>query len=247
MDLSRFQTEQTDATMQAIKQISRNAATAKKGFQAEKRLCELPQVKSYLETYFAKPIQKLELVPGKKKSDLLVVFQDETRAKIQNKDGKGNGRGWSADRRCVDKMPVCEAGKTLLRNICLKKAAERPVAMRPPNLIGDLLLGSDEETKPTHFTHTEFHKESGELLALSIVPAPTVIQTLNEKAYPQLLAKRTCVHISPLLYLQRKGGGSKDHAPDDIQLKLKELPSEIMTCLYPLSQAQPLQQLQTTP
>lgn len=235
--------------MQTITQISRNAATAIHGNKAEDRLCTLPIIKTLLETYFGKPIKTLAKVPGKKKSDLLITFEDASVAKIQNKDGKGNGRGWSADRRSVERLPVCEVAKTLLSNVCLKKAADRPIAPVPPTLIADLLLGSDEDTKPTHFTHTDFHKETGDLLTLSIAPAATVLAALNEKTYKELLAKRTCVHISPLMYLQRKGGGSKDHAPDDIQLKLKEIPSEIMTCLYPLAQPQqqPTQPLQTTP
>jgi hypothetical protein len=29
----------------------------------------------------------------------------------------------------------------------------------------------------------------------------------------------TCLHLSKNIYLQRKGGGSKDKAPDDIQAK----------------------------
>ena len=72
---------------------------------------------------------------------------------------------------------------------------------------------------PTHFVHVIF--ESDELKTFKIGTAEAVIAALNAVAYPMLVPKKTCVHISPLMYLQRKGGGKKDHAPDDIQLKLK--------------------------
>jgi hypothetical protein len=56
------------------------------------------------------------------------------------------------------------------------------------------------------------------------------MDAIQKEAYDTLMAKRTCVHLSPRIYLQRKSGGAADHAPDDIQVKLKSLP-EIMTTL----------------
>ena len=38
----------------------------------------------------------------------------------------------------------------------------------------------------------------------------------------------TCLHLSPNIYLQRKGGGSKDKNPDDIQAKIK-ITSQILS------------------
>ena len=225
-------TLQSFLTMTDSIQISKNATTAKNGNKAEQKLCDIPQIKQCLESYFGKPIQTISKVPGRKKSDNLVTFMDGTSIQLQNKDGKGNGRGWSADRRSVEKMPVEELGKALLSNVCLKKSTERPVVPLSPTLIADLLLGSDNQYKPTHFTHTVFDKESGDLLHLSISPAETILGKLQEQAYKELVPKKTCVHISPLLYLQRKGGGSKDHAPDDIQLKVKDFPPGLMTCLF---------------
>jgi hypothetical protein len=43
-------------------------------------------------------------------------------------------------------------------------------------------------------------------------------------AYESCLPKRTCVYLSPLVYLQRKGGGKKDHSPNHIQAKLRAMP-----------------------
>ena len=208
------------------------AAIARNGNTAERRFCEILMVRQCLENHFRKPIRTIRLIPGRKKSDIQVEFMDDTLARIQNKDGPGNNRGWSVDRRSVSRMPLDDVGKQLLDNVCLKKAGERPVVERPAGLIHALLMGVDPEYTPHYFTHSIFHKETGELLQLSIASAERILEALNETAYPQLVAKRTCVHISPLLYLQRKGGGAADASPNDIQLKLKSLPSSVMEPLY---------------
>jgi hypothetical protein len=215
-----------------IQWMSRNATTARNGNAAERKLCDNPHVRERLETYFGKPIVSFNLVPGKKKSDVSVLFGDGEIARIQNKEGDSNNRGWSADRRSLAKMPVDDAGKVLLDVVCLRKEGVRPENVpRPAGLIRDLLLGLDAETMPTHFTHTVFHKETGELLHLSIATAEAVVSALEASAYACLLPKRTCVHIAPGMYLQRKGGGDKDHAPNDIQLKLVKFPEGIMKTL----------------
>jgi hypothetical protein len=213
--------------------MHQNAATARSGFAAERRLCEDIVIKQKLESYFKKPIVSIQPVAGRKKSDVVVLFEDTTRAYIQNKNINGDGkhRGWSADRRAIHKFPLDETGKTLLTNVCLLHAGDRPDVPCPPTLIPDLLLGTDMLVRPTHFAHTAFHKETGELESMSIATADAVIASLQSVAYPTLLAKKTGVHISPLMYLQRKGGGKTDHAPDDIQLKLKCLPDSVMTHL----------------
>lgn len=208
-----------------IRVISRNAVTARSGNAAERHMCNHPVIRQKLERYFGKPIAEIQLISGRKKSDVLVQFDDGSQVRIQNKNGPGKNRGWSADRRAVSKMPLDDIGKQLLVNVCLKKSGERPEVNRPVGLIYELLMGAEPEYVPEYFTHSIFH---GENVYLSIAPADKVLIALNEIAYPQLLAKRTCVHISPLMYLQRKGGGRADNSPDDIQLKLVSLPESIM-------------------
>jgi hypothetical protein len=203
--------------------ISKNAQTARNGNKAELLICKLKIVKELLEEYFGEQIKEITLIPKRKKSDIELIFQSGRREKIQNKDGKGNNRGWSCDRRSVDKYPFNESGKKLLQNVCLKKGTHRPESACPPSIIDDIIGGTDVETIPTYFTHTVFN--DGKLLYLSICPASIFISSLKNELYTNLLPKRTCVHISPRIYLQRKGGGKTDHSPDDIQLKLTSLPS----------------------
>ena len=44
---------------------------------------------------------------------------------------------------------------------------------------------------------------------------------MYKELYTEMLLKKTCVHLSPNCYLQRKGGDKKDHSPNDIQMKFK--------------------------
>lgn len=207
-----------------------NAQVAKDGFEAETILCQDPRVAAALSGYFGKPVKTIGKVAGRKKSDLLVTFEDGTTSKIQNKNGTGGGRGWSCDRRALEKMPICPEGTTLLGNVCLKRGTERPTVVKQENLAPVLFLGTEEAYMPTHFLHTEFDKTTKQIVSLSICSKEAFMEAIQKEMYDTLVAKRTCVHLSPRIYLQRKSGGAKDHAPDDIQVKLKSLP-EIMTSL----------------
>lgn len=208
--------------------LSKHAIIARNGNSAERVLCNNVQ---QFEAYFGKSITSIALVPGRRKSDVSIQFADGTTARLQNKDGDGNHRGWSIDRRALDALPLDTNGKTLLDNVCLHPNEERPIAVCPSTLVAELLLGTDPATAPTHFTHTIVDPQTGTLRHLSIAPADEVIGALTQTLYPTLVPKRTCVHLSPLLYFQRKGGGSKDHAPDHIQVKLKSFPDGILHVL----------------
>jgi hypothetical protein len=209
-----------------------NSQVAKDGNKAEFDFCHNQKIKESLSQYFGKGIAQVKKITGQKKSDILVLCTDGTQYTLQLKSGTGGGRGWSCDRRSLSNLPVDTVGQQLVGNLCLKKGTDRPVVSQPVNLIVDLLLGTELEYKPTHFVHIAVNKVTGDLQELSICDTTTVLHALQQEAYPSLEPKKTCVHLSPRMYLQRKGGGSKDHAPDDIQLKLKSFPHEIMTNLY---------------
>jgi hypothetical protein len=79
---------------------------AKNGIKAEKLLLVNADAKSVLQTYFGKNIQRIVPVRGGKKSDIMITFEDGEHARLQNKNGTGGGRGWSADRRKISDMPL---------------------------------------------------------------------------------------------------------------------------------------------
>ena len=205
-----------------------NSQVAKDGNKAEFDFCTNTSIRHFLQRYFGKEIRGMKKIGGQKKSDILLTFADTSTLNLQLKSGTGGGRGWSCDRRALGNLPLDELGATLVGNICLKKGTERVAAATPSDLIRTLLLGTEEQYKPTHFVHIDVNKETGQLKELTICSADAVVAALQKEAYPSLVPKKTCVHLSPRLYLQRKGGGVKDHSPDDIQLKLKSFPDEIM-------------------
>jgi hypothetical protein len=194
---------------------------AKNGNKAEVLFCNSQIVKTLLETYFGKLISKTNLVPGRKKSDVFIHFEDETKIAVQIKSGTGGGRGWSTDRRKITEYT--EEEQLLLENVCLKKGTDRPEVVFSSDLIRTRFLGNDPEFQPQEFIHVIV--KNNEISELSICNANAFLDALCITKYQNYLPKKTCVHLSPLLYLQRKGSQKHDkERANDIQLKLKKMP-----------------------
>lgn len=206
--------------------MSKNAQIAKDGNKAEQVLCHQSNIRSSLEQYFGKSIQSIVPINGRKKSDYKVIFADGTFVNIQNKDGPGDGRGWSVNRMPYQSYGTDTTLHTLLANVCLKKGTDRPTvtAERSAEIIRLCLLGREPEYEPHFFTHTLSNKATGEITFLSIAPTAVFLETMIAQKYEAMVPKRTCVHLSPSMYLQRKGGGGKDKAPDHIQAKFRWIP-----------------------
>ena len=203
--------------------LSKNAQTAKSGNAAEDLLCVSTAVLDALGTqYFGKKIVKSEKVPGRKKSDVIITFEDGTQRTIQVKNGTGGGRGWSFDRRSVDNMPTDEQIKELLKVVCLKSGGEREAVANSKELLRKLFLGDDDANMPQDMLHT--NNKDGVIESLSVCSMDAFLEAICKEAYEECNAKRTCVHLTPRVYLQRKGGGKADHSPNQIQAKLRSMP-----------------------
>ncbi len=195
---------------------------AKSGFRAETLFCTLPSVKAALERFFDVGIKSIKPAPSRKKTDIIVVFDDDTSVNIQNKNGE-NARGFSIDRRrvgLITGVPDCER---LLRNVCLKEGVDRPLVNVDESrcILKKAVLGEEDKYRPDFFTHTVVSEE-GEITHLSICCVEDFMEKLESELYKEMVPKKTCVHLSPSIYLQRKGGGTADHAPNDIQIKWKQ-------------------------
>ena len=228
--------------LSVLKIDSKNATVAKNGFQAEKAICTQENIKPALETYFGLPIQDLKRIHGKK-TDIIIEFENGTKQSLQNKDGKGNNRGWSVDRRHVGAFKD-DTLTILLNTMCLKQGTEKPIVPDSvsKNVITMCILGVTEH--PDYFTHTVSNKTTGQIDTMSICRTDDLIRVMYEELYKEMEPKRTCVHLSPSCYLQRKGGGKKDGKPNDIQMKFRFTPS--MEALFtPILQTMPLSQVQT--
>lgn len=216
---------------------TRNAEASINGNKAETLVCTQANVKAALEAHFGKPIRSITLVDKekasaagermiKKKSDVRAHFEDGTVALFQIKTGDGGGRGHSVDRRPVTRLTTLEDLHRLLTTVCLTKSKTDARAVIPKVtseecLDSCLLLGTRPEFRPDYFLHTALTGDREKTISkLSIIPAPTLRRALVDSLYDTMLVKRTCVHLSPYLYFQRKGGGMTDSRPDDIQLKM---------------------------
>jgi hypothetical protein len=222
---------------------SRNSQVAKNGFRAERAICSQEDVNKSLELYFNKSIKCLTPIHSKK-SDMVIHFTDGHATRVQNKDGDGKGRGFSVDRRKVEEFSN-EPLTTLLKTMCLKQGTEKPVISSEisKSVITMCINGIDEKYAPEYFTHTTSDKTTGQIISMSICPTEKLMSFLNSEVYPvmdTMPPKRTCVHLSPNCYLQRKGGGKKDHAPDDIQMKFKftEEVEKLFTPIFPQTMSQ---------
>jgi len=202
---------------------SKNASVARSGNLAEKVLCKSHDILEILgPQYFGKKIVKCENITGNTKSDLLFTFEDGSQTTAQLKNGTGGGRGWSFDRRSVSDIPADDSLKELIKSVCLKNGGERKSVLGSKEVVKRLLLGDDDTKKPEHFLHTTMNNEKIE--SLTGCPTPLFVNTILEEVYENVNPKRTCVHLTPLIYLQRKGGGKADHSPNDIQAKLRAMP-----------------------
>ena len=214
---------------------SKNSTTATNGFRAETEICIQPDIKQRLELFFKLPIKGLTRIYGKK-FDIKIEFENGTETTLQNKDGNGGGRGFSVDRRKVDNFND-ESLSVLLNTLCLKKGTERPKISDniSKNVINMCILGVNEEYYPKYFTHTRSDKITRKIIYMSICTTEDLMNFMYGSLYKDMIPKRTCVHINPNLYFQRKGGGKKDARPDDIQMKfilteeVKKLYTDIFT------------------
>ena len=219
---------------------SRNSLVAKNGFRAEVAICSQENIKQSLELYFNSPIKCLTRIHGKK-YDIKIVFENGTETTTQNKDGDGKGRGWSVDRRKVEAFKD-EQLTTLLKTICLKQGTEKPIISDniSKNVINMCMLGVTEEEYPKYFTHTKSDKSTGNIISMSICHTDTLMAFMYGELYKVMEPKRTCVHLSPNCYLQRKGGGKKDANPDNIQMKFRftESVEKLFTTIFTQTMSQ---------
>ena len=201
--------------------LSKNAQTARLGFKAEEVLTTLPAVTAAFAAYFAKPVKAVVKAPHGKKTDVFVQFMDGTTVKIQNKNGD-NQRGFSVDRRDGVDLTESAACRGLIDAVCLKKGGPRPTVDAATSLmmVDTCFLGDDATWTPDYITHTRM--KDGLLQHMAICPMPTFVAMLKAEIYAEMVPKRTCVHLSPSIYLQRKGGGKTDKRPDQIQTKWKQ-------------------------
>ena len=207
---------------------------AKSGFTAETMMTNQSNIIPALEQYFGKQIKPngITKVEGRSKSDNKIEFSDETHSMIQLKNTaiKTNGvanvksRGFSIDRRDVDKIdPESPELTETLMSVCLRDTTkERKTVSKDVSekIVKRNILGSEPTTEPDYFIKTESDRNTGEIVRLSIATKDVFVGKLVSLLHDTVISKKTCVHLSPNIYLQRKGGTKGEKKPNQIQTKM---------------------------
>lgn len=194
----------------------RMSEIAKTGNNAEHLLVSSCRV--HLERYFNRPISRMDVVPGRKKTDVRVTFEDGTTACIQNKNGH-NSRGHHVHREDIHTFPCQDTFRQLFRSVCLKSGEPRCLVERDDTLLEHCLFGTEDSFVPDYLTHTDI--QDNVIVYLSICPMADMMALLKQVSYRELHAKETQIYISPFVVVKRRGGANTDVRPDDIQVQLK--------------------------
>lgn len=172
-------------------------------------------LRACLELAFGKPIREIRKAPARKKTDVLACFMDGSVSKLQLKNGN-SVRGFHVHREPIEQFPVDVAQRQLFRSVCLKSGEPRVEAANSGMFVCRTILGTEPEWEPEFILHTTTDGTS-----IQICPVLSFMNRMLSTMYPTLVAKRTCIHINPYMYIQRRGGEKHDRRPDDLQMKVR--------------------------
>ena len=226
---------------------SKNSQTAKSGFKAEEIFRTDESIKTVLESYFGKTIVSLISVHGKK-YDTQLVFHDGSKINIQNKKiERLGGRGDSFDRRHIRDTFQNQFIRKYLTLLTLYRNTKTSTTMTLEqkrdfiqlcnrNLddirqyISKTLIGHGDDAN--HYwcimkTDKTFSKKE-----IYMISSDTLTHFIDQSIQIDIKMKPngTCLHLSPYIALQRKGGGNTDHSPNHIQAKFKITEEIIKLC-----------------
>jgi len=191
------------------------------GHQAEKIFRENIVIKEKLKCFFQKNIHSIEKVHGKK-TDNLILFEDNSFVSVQNKKIKWiGGRGLSVDRRPLEKCFSPDIN-TLLGKLCLDKnisnnekflLTRKLEKQEVETFIRKVFLG--KVLSPHYFIFMQSEKlfSFNLFLLKSDVLLDFLINNINVEV------KKTCLSLGKNIYLQRKGSLKNDKKYHDIQTK----------------------------
>ncbi len=217
---------------------SKNSLIAVSGFKAEQIFRNDDKIITALEKYFKLKITKIQKIHNKK-YDSIIEFENNTTVRIQNKKIENiNGRGDSFDRRHIKYTFINQFIRkylsylTLFRTHKLKSNMSNEqkydfIKICNSNLedikqyIKKTLLGEiNEENEFWCIMKTDKNFNKIELYIITSKKLyDYIINSVNIDI--KMKSNGTCLHLSPYISLQRKGGGDTDYAPNHIQAKFK--------------------------
>jgi len=224
---------------QLIQEYSKNCLTAKSGFRAEDIFRTDEIIKCKLEQYFGKKIISLDKIHGKK-YDTKIYFEDGRSINIQNKKIENlGGRGDSFDRRHIKNTFDNQFIRKYLTHLSLIRKSKTETFMTEDqkrdfidlcnNNLDDIsqyikktLIGEDDTEMNDYWCIMKTNKTFTNI-ELYIISSKKMFEFIEQTIKIDIKLKKngTCLHLSPYIALQRKGGDKTDHSPNHIQAKFK--------------------------
>ena len=235
-----------------IQEYSKNSLTAKSGFKAEDIFRTSELIKCKLEKYFGKKIISLHKIHGKK-YDTKIYFEDGSSINIQNKKIENlGGRGDSFDRRHIKNTFNNQYIRKYLTLLTLIRKSKTETLMSEGQKIDFMKLCNNNLDDISQYTKkTLIGEDNTEMndywcimktnktftnMELYIISSKKLFEFIEQTIKIDIKLKKngTCLHLSPYIALQRKGGGNTDPSPNHIQAKFK-ITQEILNLCDKLS------------
>jgi hypothetical protein len=223
---------------QIVHTYSKNSLTAKSGFKAEEIFRTDNSIKCKLEKYFGKNIISLNKIHGKK-YDTQIYFEDGGSINFQNKKIENlGGRGDSFDRRHIKNTFNNQLIKKYLTLLTLIRKSKNETFMSEDQKIDFMKLCNNNLDDIRQYIKKTLIGEADEMneywcimktnkmftnMELYVISSKKLFEFIEQTIKIDIKLKKngTCLHLSPYIALQRKGGGNTDHSPNHIQAKFK--------------------------
>ena len=221
-----------------MQEYSKNSLTAKSGFKAEDIFRTDPLIKLSLEKYFGKQITSLNKIHGKK-YDTKIYFEDNSYVNVQNKKIESlGGRGDSFDRRHIKDTFVNPVIRKYLTLLTLIRKSKTETSMSDAQKLDFIKLCNNNLSDINQYIKKTLIGEGTEAndywcimktnksfidKQIYIISSENMLKFVENTLKIDIKLKKngTCLHLSPYIALQRKGGSETDNSPNHIQAKLK--------------------------
>jgi hypothetical protein len=213
---------------------SKGSKTAKNGFKIEKEFINNEEIKKKLEMIFKLRIKNILEAPHGKKYDAIIIFIDNTKKNIQIKKYNNlNGRGNSFDRRDINNLFNDKKINNLVNKLIIicdihdnEKEDLNQLCNNNKIIIIDylekILIGKNENKNDYWciIKTSDKNNEIQKIENLHILSSKDLFNYIKNSI--NCIAKKTCLHLTNNIYLQKKGNKKNEgKRENDIQAKFK--------------------------
>jgi len=221
-----------------MQEKSRNSLIATSGFTAEDIFRTDNGIKIGLEGFFGKKISSINKIHGKK-YDSEIMFECGSCINIQNKKiERLGGRGDSFDRRHIKDTFNNQWIRKYLTLLTLIRKSKNETVMSEAQKIDFVRLCNNNLDDIKQYIYKTLVGEDTNMndywcimktnkgftnIELYIISSSYMMEFIEQTIKIDIKPRKngTCLHLSPNISLQRKGGTNTDKSPNHIQCKIK--------------------------